>query len=161
MKVIISSFGYKFGTPTDADLLLDARSLRNPFRDRELRALTGEHDLVWKAVTSDPRWDKWLDDGEWSIVEAIGKANALGNKKVTIGVGCTGGRHRSVVAALELSRFVYWNKVAPLNKLKEYEVLVGHRDLNKEGEVQGELRNIKDILASLPAPKKPSKKKMA
>lgn len=152
MKIIISSFGYKFGTPEDADLLLDARKLRNPFKNKKLREKTGLADDVWKFVTADPRWLQWKAKAEWEATKIVEQAELQGQAQVMIGIGCTGGRHRSVVATLELARFFHWDGELSFlfpKKSGTHEVMVGHRDMNKEGEVMGKLRNIKDILGTI------------
>lgn len=154
MKIIISSFGYKFGKPLDADLLLDARTLRNPFSDMKLRKQTGLDEDVYKFVIGDRRWGRWRAAAEFEASKTVEAAAVAGLEGVVIGVGCTGGRHRSVVATLALARFFYWQGAGvTFDTLPgRNQVMVGHRDLVKEGVVMGELRNIKDILAKLPAP---------
>jgi len=139
VKIVVSSFGYKYGTPTDADLLLDARTLLNPFSDKTLRDLSGLTDPVWTWVTSDRRWRDWKNKSTYAARLEVDKAINSARSEVIIGIGCTGGRHRSVVATLEVARFLYWRYASKGG----CEVKVGHRDLVTEGKLQKPLRNLK------------------
>jgi len=146
VKVIISSFGYKYGTPIDADLLLDARTLLNPFTDKSLRNLPGTSDAVWRFVTADPRWYKWKAKAEFEAVKLLDIKIKNGARDMIIGIGCHGGRHRSVVATLELARFFHWQGgLSLVTKPGTHQVMVGHRDMIKAGKDQKPLRNLRDI----------------
>ncbi len=151
MRIIVSSFGYKFGTPTDADLLIDARGLLNPFRDEALRKMTGLDDKVWFAITKDKRWMRWRGEAitrAWQAVLPV--LNHPTSSDLLIGVGCTGGRHRSVVGTLEVARALKWRMLC-----YTIPIMVGHRDLIREGDAQRPLRNLKTLLpVALEHPKK-------
>jgi UPF0042 nucleotide-binding protein len=98
------SFGYKHGIPVDVDLLFDCRFLPNPHWIDDLRPLPGTDPRVQEYVMDQPEAKAFLDE--------LGRLFALllpayvheGKAYLSIGVGCTGGRHRSVVIANELSR---------------------------------------------------------
>lgn len=126
LRVNIMSFGFKYGLPTDADMVFDMRFLPNPHWDEKLRAKTGNDPEVAASVLNQPLSQQYLD----SIVSAVrlvftGYRNE--NKKyVTIAVGCTGGKHRSVAMANELARRLQESDPAELL------VVTRHRDLGRE-----------------------------
>ena len=99
LTVTIVPFGFKYGVPLDLDLLFDVRFLRNPNYDDELRPLTGEDEAVIKFIEADPACApfvaKLLDMIDFLVPRYI----AEGKARVTVGIGCTGGRHRSVYIA--------------------------------------------------------------
>jgi RNase adapter protein RapZ len=99
LTVTIVPFGFKYGVPLDLDLLFDVRFLRNPNYDDELRPLTGEDEAVVKFIEADPACApfvaKLLDMIDFLVPRYI----AEGKARVTVGIGCTGGRHRSVYVA--------------------------------------------------------------
>lgn len=124
LRVNVMSFGFKYGLPTDADLVADARFLPNPFWVPELRALTGLDAPVVTYVLGQPGALPFVS----AYVTAIGPVLAgyqLENKRhATIAIGCTGGKHRSVVIAEELA--------SQLRGLPGVTVSVKHRDLGRE-----------------------------
>jgi len=123
LTVTIASFGFKHGTPLDADLLFDVRFLRNPHYDDALRPLDGRDPAVAAYVLADERTtcflDRLYDLVGWTLPHYVAEGKAY----LTIGIGCTGGRHRSVVVAEQLGRFI---------ADRGYRVLVQHRDLGRE-----------------------------
>ncbi|MFQ3549500.1 MAG: RNase adapter RapZ [Armatimonadota bacterium] len=120
LMVSVVSFGFKHGVPLDADLVFDVRFLANPYWVQDLRALDGTSAEVYDYVLSDPLTEplleKLFDLVEFSIPQYIREGKAY----LTIAIGCTGGRHRSVVIASELARFL---------QSANYNVRVEHRDL--------------------------------
>lgn len=102
--LVISSFGYKFGIELEADWVIDVRFLRNPFWELELRAQTGRDEPVRRYVLDDPRapelCDRLVGLLSWTVAGYARHRRRL----LHVAVGCTGGRHRSVVIAEELSR---------------------------------------------------------
>jgi UPF0042 nucleotide-binding protein len=104
LQIAVESFGYKHGLPLDADIVMDVRFLPNPHWDDDLRPLTG-HDprvrdyVIERAVTS-----QFLDRLEGLLVDLLPSYRAEGRSYLTIAIGCTGGRHRSVAIAEELAR---------------------------------------------------------
>jgi len=120
LMIAVVSFGFKHGTPLDADLVFDVRFLANPFWIPRLRPLNGTHEEVAQYVLSDPLTEplleKLFDLVEFSLPQYIKEGKAY----LTIAIGCTGGKHRSVVVANELARFL---------ASSNYVVRVEHRDL--------------------------------
>jgi RNase adapter protein RapZ len=103
MTVSLISFGFKHSTPLDVDTLLDVRFLPNPHYDPELRPLTGHDDPVRKAVLGSEDCQEFLEKTGELFSFLIPRYAAEGKTYFTIGVGCTGGRHRSVAIAEELA----------------------------------------------------------
>jgi UPF0042 nucleotide-binding protein len=98
------SFGFKFGTPVDADLVLDVRFLKNPHFVAELRPLPGTEEAVRAYVLENGDGAAYLKLSLDLLAFCIPRFEAEGRSYLTIAVGCTGGRHRSVVIAAELAR---------------------------------------------------------
>jgi UPF0042 nucleotide-binding protein len=96
MQVSIESFGYKHGIPLDADIVMDVRFLPNPHWDEELRPLTGRDDAVKSFVLGNDMTTRFLSHFEALLHEVIPSYQAEGRNYLTIAIGCTGGRHRSV-----------------------------------------------------------------
>jgi RNase adapter protein RapZ len=122
LRVQVVSFGHKYGTPRDVDLLFDVRHLPNPYFNKDLREFTGENTKIVK----------FLDEHE-EVKETIFRFTDLleyllpfykreGKSYLNIGVGCTGGRHRSVMVA---------NRIRDFLKKAGYNASVTHRDLQK------------------------------
>ena len=94
MTVQILSFSFRFGIPTEADLVFDVRFLRNPHYDPELRPLTGQEKAVSNHVKGDPEFDSFSDRLLALVSPLLPRYEAEGKKHLTIAIGCTGGRHR-------------------------------------------------------------------
>ncbi|CAN5160500.1 RNase adapter RapZ [soil metagenome] len=97
------SFGFGHGISRTADLFFDMRFLANPYWVGELRDLTGNDQPVRDFVGRDPAWDDTMNRVESLLTEWIPRYWAAGKNYLTIAFGCTGGRHRSVTAALEMA----------------------------------------------------------
>ena len=106
LRVDIISFGFKRGTPRVVDLLLDVRFLPNPHWIPELRPLTGHDDPVSQHVLSAPDAETFVDKTMDLLEFLLPRYEAEGKAYLTIGIGCTGGRHRSVALANELGRLL-------------------------------------------------------
>jgi len=113
------SFGYKHGVPQDCDLLFDVRFLPNPHFIPELRPLTGRDAKVVKFVNSFPQTREFIDRISKLLIYLLPHYVREGKSYLTIGFGCTGGQHRSVMIAEEVRK--------RLSKAK-YQVVVNHRD---------------------------------
>lgn len=96
LGVTIVACGFKYGLPTDLDLLFDVRFLRNPNYEEPLAPLTGEHAAVAAFIESDPSLEPFLGKASDLIDFLLPRYLEEGKTQLTIGVGCTGGRHRSV-----------------------------------------------------------------
>jgi UPF0042 nucleotide-binding protein len=104
MVTRIVSFGFKFGTPVDADVVLDVRFLDNPYFVPELKPLTGLDEPVIRYVLGKPETKEFLRHAIALLQYVMPKYEREGKSYLTIAVGCTGGRHRSVVIADALAR---------------------------------------------------------
>ncbi|HEY3630184.1 MAG TPA: RNase adapter RapZ [Jatrophihabitantaceae bacterium] len=123
LRATVVSFGYKYGLPVDADLVADVRFLPNPFWIPELRELTGENDEVRDYVLTQEGAADFVDRYA-DLLKIIGAGYTReGKHYLTLAVGCTGGKHRSVVMARELA-----------NRLTDMGVraTVVNRDLGRE-----------------------------
>ncbi|MDE8703126.1 RNase adapter RapZ [Adlercreutzia equolifaciens] len=137
LAVTVYSFGFKHGAPFDADLVMDVRFLPNPYYDPELRSLTGldapVRDFVLfreETIEFERRWHDLLDVVMPGYV-------AEGKQQLAIGVGCTGGQHRSVALAESTGDYL---------KSKGYRVSVAHRDLRLAERGKDVLRESDNVL---------------
>ncbi len=122
LTVSLISFGFKHGTPLDVDTLLDVRFMPNPHYDPELRPLTGHDQPVREAVLGQDDAREFLKRVSGLLSFLIPRYAAEGKTYFTLGVGCTGGRHRSVVIVEELARQLRQEDA-------EIDLFVRHRDL--------------------------------
>jgi UPF0042 nucleotide-binding protein len=104
MVTRIVSFGFKYGTPVDADVVLDVRFLDNPYFVPELKDQTGLDEAVARFVLSAPETQEFLRRARDLLSYVLPKYEREGKSYLTIAIGCTGGRHRSVVIAEALAR---------------------------------------------------------
>ena len=104
LLVTIESFGYKYGIPTDADLMFDVRFLPNPFFVEALRPKTGRAPDVAAFVLGCPEAERFLAQVSELLVSSLPLYVREGKSYLTLAIGCTGGRHRSVAVAEELGR---------------------------------------------------------
>ncbi len=124
VKVTVESFGFKYGTPADADIVADARFLPNPYWQPELRASTGLDAEVSDYVLAQEGAAEFLDAFE-AMLRPVLAGYARENKRhATIAIGCTGGKHRSVALVQQLAD--------RLSHLPALSVTVKHRDLGRE-----------------------------
>ena len=122
LDVDVMSFGFKHGVPLDADLMFDVRFLPNPYYDRELRPLTGLDAPVADYVLGHPATAAYVDELAGLLTRWVPLYADAGKARLTIGIGCTGGQHRSVAIAETLAA-----------RLRERfdDVTAFHRDLPK------------------------------
>lgn len=104
LTVSLISFGFKHGTPLDVDTMLDVRFLPNPHYDPELRPLTGHDAPVREAVLGSQDCQEFLERASGLLSFLVPRYAAEGKTYFTLGVGCTGGRHRSVAITEELAK---------------------------------------------------------
>ena len=102
MQTSVISFGYKYGIPLDVDVVFDCRFLPNPFWVEELRPFSGLDDPVRDYVLGQPESQTFLDKVEDLLTSILPSFAREGKSYLTIAMGCTGGRHRSVTLAQEL-----------------------------------------------------------
>lgn len=121
-RISFTSFGYKHGHPMDADIVFDVRFLPNPYWVEELRDKKGGDRRVWEFVMKEPAASEFIEKFKELILFILPGYQRERRPYLSIAIGCTGGRHRSVVIAHELGR-----------QFKEMgqQVMVVHRDINK------------------------------
>lgn len=123
LRALVTSFGYKYGLPIDADMVADLRFLPNPYWVDELRPLSGLDAPVADFVLGQPRAEEFLDKYE-ALVAILTEGYLREDKRfITIALGCTGGRHRSVAMSEALAERL---------RAQGVRVLVVHRDLGRE-----------------------------
>lgn len=123
------SFAFPSGVPREADMVFDARFLRNPYYIPELSALTGLDEIVQNYVKDDPDYETFVGQIYQMLSLIFPRFLTEGKKYATIAVGCSGGRHRSVTIIEDLAE-----KIAHSNKDKEgWPVLIMHRELARQG----------------------------
>jgi RNase adapter protein RapZ len=127
MRVQVLSFGHKFGNPGDLELLFDVRHLPNPHFVPELKRLSGHDSRVVKFLRSQPEVKETLERFGDLLDYLLPLYKREGKSYVTVGIGCTGGRHRSVMVANALARRL---------KSAGFDVHVVHRDLRKSNRHQ-------------------------
>ncbi len=120
MVTRIVSFGYKYGLPLNADLLFDLRYLPNPYFVPTLRPLTGLDSKVADFVLQSPEAEELLDDLESMLGRMLPRYEREGKAYLTVCLGCTGGKHRSVSIAENLAKRLR----------SKHEVVVEHRDID-------------------------------
>jgi len=122
MTIALVSFGYKYGLPTDADLALDCRFLPNPFFVEELRHRSGTDAAVADYVLQRPETQEFLERVVDLLEFALPRYRREGKSYLTIALGCTGGRHRSIVLVDELCRRL---------ETRGHRVQIRHRDADR------------------------------
>jgi UPF0042 nucleotide-binding protein len=122
MRIQVVSFGFKFGVPHDADLIIDVRFLVNPFFVSELKQLDGTNPKIKKFILNHPDTQTFLDKYLELLDYLIPMYEKEGKAYLTIGVGCTGGRHRSVTIAGTIFDHI--------RKTKE-QIEIVHRDIHQ------------------------------
>jgi RNase adapter protein RapZ len=123
-SVTVESFGFKYGLPMDADMVMDVRFLPNPHWVDELRRHTGQHPAVREYVLGQPGAAEFLDTYHRLLSLVVEGYRREGKRYMTVAIGCTGGKHRSVTMAEALAE-----RLEPNDKLS---VRVLHRDLGRE-----------------------------
>jgi UPF0042 nucleotide-binding protein len=103
LAVLVESFGFKHGIPGDADFVFDARSLPNPYWDAALRDLTGRDPAVIRFLESQAGVERYIEDIRRFIEPRFAEFRASNRTYLTVAVGCTGGRHRSVYIVEKLA----------------------------------------------------------
>lgn len=123
LTLLFESFAYRDGIPLDADWVLDCRMLPNPHYDPQLRPLTGRDSAVAEYLGRDAAVQRWLEDVRALLARWLPEIARENRSYVTVAIGCTGGRHRSVYLAERLAEAFR----------AQWRVLVRHRGLALEG----------------------------
>jgi len=122
LKIQVVSFGHKFGNPRDLDLMFDVRHLNNPYFEPKLRSLTGNDAAVIKFLAGQPEVKETIDRFTSLLEFLLPLYGSEGKAYLTVGVGCTGGKHRSVMVANEIQKRL---------KRSGFNVTSAHRDIQK------------------------------
>jgi RNase adapter protein RapZ len=122
LTLLFESFAYRDGIPLDADWVLDCRMLANPHYDPQLRPFTGRDAPVIEYLARDASVQRWLEDARGLLARWLPEIVRENRSAVTVAIGCTGGRHRSVYVAERLAA----------DFRGDWQVLVRHRGLAKE-----------------------------
>jgi UPF0042 nucleotide-binding protein len=120
LQIAVESFGFKHGMPIDADIVMDVRFLPNPHWDEALRPLTGHDPAVRDFVIERAGASEFLDHFEALLAPLLPAYQNEGKSYLTVAIGCTGGRHRSVAVAEEMAGRL---------RARGFSVRTGHRDL--------------------------------
>ena len=123
LRVTVLSFGFKYGLPPDADFVLDARFLPNPYWVPELRDHTGREEQVSKYVLGQRGASSFVETYARLVMATAPGFEREGKRYLTVAVGCTGGKHRSVAMTEEIVRRL---------NASGYETRASHRDLGRE-----------------------------
>ena len=122
LQISITSFGYRYGLPESVDIVMDVRFLPNPFYNEELKDLDGKNKKVIDYVLCREETKEFLNIFEKMLDFLIPNYIAEGKSYLGIGIGCTGGEHRSVVISEKIFEYL---------KLKGYSIKLFHRDISK------------------------------
>jgi UPF0042 nucleotide-binding protein len=122
-NISIISFGYKYGIPYEIDLLFDVRFLQNPNIVSDLKPLSGEDPAIQEYVFKKPEAEKFIDQIKSFLAFLVPFYEKEGRPYLTIAIGCTGGRHRSVAIARRLCDDL---------KAAQYDVVLRHRDIHRD-----------------------------
>lgn len=120
LLIFITSFAFRQGIPREADLLFDVRFLDNPHWDSQLRPLTGQDEAVGKSISADAGYADFFDNLTRLLLPLLPRYRQEGKTYLTIAIGCTGGRHRSVFVAEQLFNWL---------DSRHWSVALNHRDL--------------------------------
>jgi UPF0042 nucleotide-binding protein len=120
LMVTLMSFGYKNGLPREADIVMDVRFLRNPHWDESLRPLTGRDEKVGDYIDEDENLNPFLNNFRKLLETVLPRYSHEGKNYLTVALGCTGGKHRSVYVS---------EKIAETLKSRGINVHVTHRDI--------------------------------
>ncbi len=123
LSIFVTSFSYRQGLPREADLVFDVRFLTNPYWDPKLRPLTGQEPNVAEYIKKDKDYQSFMERLMQFLFPLLPRYQQEGKSYLTIAIGCTGGRHRSVFVAEECATFL---------AQKGYIVGIGHRDMDRK-----------------------------
>jgi UPF0042 nucleotide-binding protein len=122
LKVEVMSFGHKYGGPKAVDLMFDVRHLPNPYFQADLKHLTGDDPKIIDYLSARPEVAETIDRFSDLLTYLLPLYQREGKSYLTIGIGCTGGKHRSVMVA---------NSLRNVLKQKGFDTTVSHRDMKK------------------------------
>lgn len=126
LQIVLFSFGFKYGTPVDVNYMVDVRFLPNPYWVQDLREKTGKERGVADYVLLSSEGIETKEKLYACIDFFIAQNQVAGKKTVRIGIGCTGGRHRSVAVTEDIASYL---------KSGAASLRVFHRDIEKDGKL--------------------------
>ena len=129
LSILVTSFSYRQGVPREADLVFDVRFLRNPHYNSELRPLTGRDSRVANYIAEDPDFSAYMESLKAMLDLLLPRFEAEGKSYLTIAIGCTGGKHRSVYVCELLGEWI-----EQMGK----RVQLHHRDLESQMHTENE-----------------------
>jgi len=124
LMINIISFGFKYGTPLDCDLVFDVRFIPNPYYNTSMRKLTGKNEIVKNYVLKQEQTKEFIIKLTDMIEFLIPNYIKEGKTQLVIGIGCTGGRHRSVAIA---------DNIGEKLKANNHRIIIKHRDIDNDG----------------------------
>lgn len=122
LSLFVTSFSYRHGVPREADLVFDARFLSNPHWDAALRPLSGLDEAVAEYIRRDPDYHSFMENMTRLLLPLLPRYRQEGKSYLTLAIGCTGGRHRSVLVTEDLATILAGHG---------YVVGIGHRDMDR------------------------------
>jgi len=122
LSVSMISFGFKHGIPREADIVMDVRFLKNPHWDKRLRKKSGKDKAVGAYINTDPTFEQFITNFQAMLTPLFPQYQAEGKHYLTIAIGCTGGKHRSVYSVETLKQWLKTQKIT---------THIMHRDLEK------------------------------
>lgn len=126
LSIMVTSFGFKYGLPIDADIVMDVRFLPNPYYDPELRKFTGLDAPVREFVLGNPETGAFMERWLPLLATVVPGYIQEGKHHLAVAIGCTGGQHRSVAIAETTAAFLLESG---------YRVAVSHRDIGRDREL--------------------------
>jgi len=124
--ISVISFGFKYGLPMDCDLVFDVRFIPNPYYISSLKKLTGKHEAVKEYVLKSTETVEFISRLSEMLEFLIPNYIKEGKSQLVIGIGCTGGKHRSVAIA---------DSIFKILEEKQHRVVIEHRDIDKDNKI--------------------------
>jgi RNase adapter protein RapZ len=124
LRITVKSFGFKYGQPRDSDITMDVRFLKNPHYDTNLRPQTGKDKVIADYIEKDPALEPFYSRFKDLLLNIIPNYREEGKSYLTIAIGCTGGKHRSVYLTERLA--------SDLQKQGMEDIYIRHRDINRK-----------------------------
>lgn len=122
LTITLMSFGFKYNIPREADMVMDVRFLKNPYWEQHLRFFTGQDEVIQEYINKDEMFKPFIENFQNLILPLIPRYAHEGKSYLTIAIGCTGGKHRSVYTV---------EKIAPWLERQGHPVYIMHRDIER------------------------------
>lgn len=128
LTITVESFGFRYGTPKEAQWVLDVRFLTNPYYCPELRPYTGQDEVIQAFIASQPAYAAFMDGLKAMVTPAIIAYYGEGKRVIPIAIGCTGGQHRSVMVTNALAKHL---ETALADQLPSVTITTTHRESHR------------------------------